>query len=253
MTDLRRYRRLATLRGVGLTDVIEQRPPDWWRHPDGLALDDFYRRCLSQGLLYHQDQGRGTLPASLIEEIRALAQPPIPWDVELARWFDERFPPLETVRSYAHPSRRQSSSPDIPRPRHVVPPYGRDGRTFGAVLDTSDSMDRVLLARALGAIASYSLSRDVPLARVVFCDAAPYDQGYMAPDDIAGAVRVRGRGGTVLQPGIDLLEGAPDFPAMGPIVIITDGYCEPFLRVRREHAYLVPEGHRLPFPPRGNV
>ena len=28
------------------------------------------------------------LPAGLIEEIRALAMPPIPWDVKLARWFD---------------------------------------------------------------------------------------------------------------------------------------------------------------------
>jgi predicted metal-dependent peptidase len=253
VTDMRRYRRLSTLRGVGLTDVIEQHPPDWWRHPDGLALDDFYRRCLSQGLLSHQNQGRGTLPAALIEEIRALDQPPIPWDVELARWFDERFPPLEKVRSYARPSRRQSSTPDIPRPRYTVPSESWEARTFGVVLDTSGSMDRVLLARALGAIAGYSLARDVPLARVVFCDAAPYDQGYMAPDEIAGAVRVKGRGGTVLQPGVDLLEAAHDFPADGPILIITDGFSEPYIRVRREHAYLVPEGHRLPFPPRGDV
>jgi len=36
-------------------------------------------------------------------------------------------------------------------------------------------MDRLLLAKALGAIASYSISRDVPLARVVFCDALPYE------------------------------------------------------------------------------
>lgn len=253
MTDMRRYRRLATLRGVGLTDVIERRPPGWWCHPDGMALDDFYRRCLSQGLLHHQDQGRGTLPAGLIEEIRALEQPGIPWDVELARWFDEHFPLIDKTRSYARPSRRQSSTPDIPRPRHVVPPHGQEGRTFGVVLDTSGSMDRVLLAKALGAIAGYSISRDVPLARVIFCDAAPYDQGYMAPEDIAGAVRVKGRGGTVLQPGIDLLEGTDDFPADGPILIITDGYCEPYIRVRREHAYLLPEGNRLPFPPKGKV
>lgn len=42
---------------------------------------------------------RGTLPAGLIEEIRSLAQPPIPWDVRLAYWFDERFPPPERRRS----------------------------------------------------------------------------------------------------------------------------------------------------------
>ncbi|MFF5489717.1 hypothetical protein [Streptomyces virginiae] len=39
-------------------------------------------------------------------------------------------------------------------------------------------------------------ARDVPAARVVFCDAAPYDAGYVPSTEIAGRVRVRGRGGT---------------------------------------------------------
>ncbi|MDR2688539.1 MAG: VWA-like domain-containing protein, partial [Azoarcus sp.] len=129
-----------------------------------------------------------------------------------------------------------------------------DGRTFGVVLDTSGSMDRALLATALGAIASYSAARDVPAARVVFCDAEAYDQGYMKPEDIAATVKVRGRGGTVLQPGIDCLERADDFPKDAPILIITDGYCEDHLILHgREHAYLIPEGARLPFPPKGKV
>ena len=131
-------------------------------------------------------------------------------------------------------------------------PDATDGRTFGVVLDTSGSMDRHLLARALGAIASYSASRDVPAARVIFCDAHAYDEGYLSPDQIAGRVRVRGRGGTVLQPGVDLLENAQDFPGEGPILIITDGQCDR-LRVAREHAFLLPEGRHLPFPPKGKV
>jgi hypothetical protein len=65
-------------------------------------------------------------------------------------------------------------------------------------------------------------------------------------------MQVRGRGGTVLQAGVDLLERADDFPVDGPILIITDGYCD-VVRVRREHAYLVPAGARLPFTPRGPV
>jgi predicted metal-dependent peptidase len=120
------------------------------------------------------------------------------------------------------------------------------------VLDTSGSMDRVLLGKALGAIASYSRARDVPAARVVYCDAAAYDAGYLAVDEIAGRVQVRGRGGTVLQPGVDLLERADDFPADGPILIITDGYCD-VVRVRRPHAWLLPAGSSLPFTPRGPV
>jgi predicted metal-dependent peptidase len=252
VTDMRRYRRLATLRGVGLGDMLDEGTPDWWAMGDGSDLDDFYRRCLSQGLIYHAEQGRGLLPAGLIEEIRALGQPPIPWDVELAKWFDNHFAPLEKVRSYARPSRRQSSTPDIPRPRWIPEPGAEDGRTFGVILDTSGSMDRELLAKALGAIASYSMSREVPAVRVIFCDAATYDQGYMPPEAIADRVKIKGRGGTILQPGIDLLETAEDFPKDGPLLIITDGVCDS-LRVRRSHAFLLPEGRHLPFVPMGEV
>lgn len=252
VTDMRRYRKLATLRGVGLGDMLEDGAPDWWATDDGLALDDFYRRCLAQGLVYHEQGGRGLLPAGLIEEIRALMQPPIPWDVELARWFDEYFPPLEKTRSYARLSRRQSATPDIPRPALVQAADAEDGRTFGVLLDTSGSMHRALLAKALGAIAGYSVAREVPAVRVVFCDAATYDQGYMPPDAIADRVQVHGRGGTVLQPGVDLLESAEDFPKTGPLLIITDGYCDR-LRIKRDHAFLLPEGRRLPFVPKGKV
>jgi predicted metal-dependent peptidase len=249
VTDLRRNRKLCTLRGNGLGDMLERNSPDWWSCPAGVTLDEWYRRALAQGLTFHESSGRGFLPANLVEEIRALAVPPVPWDVELARWFDHHFSPLEQNRTYARASRRQMATPDIARPRWVrdteVP-----SRTFGVVLDTSGSMDRHLLAQALGAIASYSQSRDVPMARVVFCDAHAYDAGYMAPDEIAGRVQVRGRGGTILQPGIDLLENTDDFPHAGPLLITTDGFCDR-LRVHREHAFLLPEGHGLPFPPRG--
>ncbi|GAA0652840.1 hypothetical protein GCM10009535_34040 [Streptomyces thermocarboxydovorans] len=113
-------------------------------------------------------------------------------------------------------------------------------------------MDRTLLGKVLGAIASYAEARDVPAARVVFCDAAPHDAGYLPVTEIAGRVRVHGRGGTVLQPGIDLLQRAEDFPPTAPVLVITDGYCD-VLRVRREHAYLIPRGARLPFTAKGPV
>jgi predicted metal-dependent peptidase len=252
VNDMRTYRKLATLRGVGLGDMLHRGRPDWWAVGEGLSLDEFYRRCLSQGLVYYYDEGRGLLPAGLVEEIRALDQPPIPWDVELARWFDHHFPPIPKVRSYARPSRRQSSTPDIPRPSWTTPPGAMDGRTFGVILDTSGSMDRKLLAKALGAIASYSLSRDVPAVRVVFCDAATYDQGYMSPETIAGRVKVRGRGGTILQPAVNLLEKAADFPKEGPLLIITDGQCDR-LQIHRDHAFLLPKGRHLPFVPKGDL
>ena len=249
VTDMRTYRKLATMRGVGLGDIIG----DFRNQSADGDLDDFYRRSLVQGLEYHKEQERGYLPAGLVEEIRALGHPPIPWDVELARWFDEQFTPIEKKRSYARPSRRQSSTPNIPRPSWVLSQAALDGRTFGVILDTSGSMDRALLASALGAIASYSYSRDVYAARVIFCDAQAHDAGFMKPEDIAGTVKVRGRGGTVLQPGVDMLTQTEDFPKDAPILVITDGECDKVILYGREHAFLVPQGARLPFVAKGKV
>ncbi|WP_179944898.1 hypothetical protein [Paenibacillus stellifer] len=113
-------------------------------------------------------------------------------------------------------------------------------------------MDTKQLGKALGTIASYSMARDVPLVRVIFCDAGVYDQGYIAPEVIADRMSVKGRGGTMLQPAIDLLEHAEDFPKTGPLLIITDGYCDR-LRIHREHAFLIPKGQHLPFVPKGKV
>ncbi len=250
---MRYYRKVATLRGVGLSDII---PGDenWWVRGDGVDLDAFYHRAIAQGLTYHQNENRGYLPEGLVEEIRSLSHPPIPWDASLARWFDEMFIPIEKKRSYARVSRRQSSTPDIPRASYIITDEMRNGRTFGVVLDTSGSMDRHLLALCLGAIASYSVSKEVLAARIVFCDAAAYDMGYISPSDIASNVLVKGRGGTILQPGIDLLLNSDDFPKDAPILIITDGYCESSLKLQnREHAFLVPYGNNLPFQPKGPV
>ena len=52
---------------------------------------------------------------------------------------------------------------------------------------------------------------------------------------------------------IDALEKAKDFPPSGPILVITDGYIEDNLKIRREHAFLIPNGNRLPFRPKGKI
>lgn len=207
---------------------------------DVQTLDDVYRRCLSQGLRCTAP-GRGLVPRGLYEEIESLFCPPVPWDVELARWMDEHVPyPHDPRRSYARASRRQSSTPDIPRPARYIPAEVRDACTFGVVLDTSGSMDRAMLGRALGAIASFAESRDVPAVRVVQCDARPYDRGVLTPSELRGAVSVQGRGGTVLQPAVGYLCARSDFPASAPIMILTDGVCEATIVCPREHCFVLP-------------
>ena len=126
-------------------------------------------------------------------------------------------------------------------------------RTFGVIIDTSASMQRDELGKALGAVVSYSQAQGVRRVRLVYCDAMPYDEGFVAIDSLATRVSVRGRGGTVLQPAVSLLETRPDFAKDAPILIITDGLCEDSLTVTHDHAFLVPPGGRLPFPTRKPV
>ena len=249
--DIRTNRKLRTLRGVGLGDILydDRNAIDPVK---GQKIDDFCKNALSIGLTYHQAQNRGFLPAGLIEEIQALYLPPIPWDVELARWFDGQFQPMEKYRSYARLSRRQSATPEIPRPSYVTRQEDLKDRTFGVIIDTSSSMDQRTLAKGLGAVASYAVEKDVPLVRVIFCDALPYDAGYLSPEEIADRVQVQGRGGTVLQPAVDFLTKQVDFPREAPILIITDGFCDR-LKVTREHAYLMAKYGRAPFNPKGPV
>jgi predicted metal-dependent peptidase len=161
--------------------------------------------------------------------------------------------PGALARARARPSRRQSTTPDIPRPRFVEPDDERATRTFGVIVDTSGSMERNDLGKALGAIVAYSQAQGVKEVRLVYCDAQPYDEGYVAIDSLASRVRVRGRGGTVLQPAVDLLQSRADFPKDSPVLIITDGLCESDLQVARDHAFLVSAGGRLPFATRKPV
>ncbi|MBR2214858.1 MAG: hypothetical protein IJ849_03745 [Selenomonadaceae bacterium] len=247
--EFRRFSKLSTFRGYGKGDIIGGAV----KTTGATSLDDFFRSALQLGLEYHTKSQRGYIPAGLIAEIRALAMPPIPWDVELGYWFDLNFAPLTKSRTYARPSRRQGSTPDIPRPRYVTSEFAEYSRTFGVVIDTSGSMSAKLIGYALGAIASYAVAKEVPYVRVVFCDARAYDAGYLAPEDIAGHVAVKGRGGTLLQPGVDLLIGAKDFPKDAPILLITDGYIESSMKIRREHAFLLPQGHHLPFHSNGKI
>ena len=251
--EIRKYKKLDTFRGYGKGDIFGGNGPRFEGMGKGVSLDEFFKSALREGLDFHVANGRGYLPAGLVEEIRALSMPVIPWDVELARWFDDQFPPLEKHRSYARPSRRQGATPDIPRPSYALRSQDLESRTFGVVVDTSGSMSQKQLGMALGSIASYASAKDVPFVRIIFCDAKATDVGYLAPEEIAGKVKVTGRGGTILQPGVDCLEKATDFPVTGPILIITDGMIEHDLKIKREHAFLLPKGNKLPFHPKGKV
>lgn len=192
LKDIRKFSRMKTLRGYGKSDIFNGDGSNVTVDGlEGIDLDEFYRSALAQGLDYHNYHGRGYLPVGLIQEIKAMAEPPVPWDVELANWFDQHFQPLEKHHTYVRPSRRQGTTPDILRPRYVYSETGEIGRTFAVAIDTSGSMGSKLIAKALGAIASYAVSREVHQVRVVFCDAAAYDAGYLEAEAIADKVEIK--------------------------------------------------------------
>jgi len=89
--------------------------------------------------------------------------------------------------------------------------------------------------------------------RLVFCDAHSYDEGFVTIESLAARVSVRGRGGTVLQPAVDLLQTRRDFPRDAPILMITDGLCEHTRQVARDHAFLLTSSGRVPFVTRKPV
>jgi predicted metal-dependent peptidase len=253
LRQMRKLQKLKTFRGFGEVDILGERSPVWWRSGPGVDLDAFYRRSLAEGLELHLSSGhRGYLPGGLVEEIRALQQPPIPWDVKLAQWLDGFFQPIEYRRTFTCASRRQASTPDIPRPAWIRPEEPEVTRTFAVVLDSSGSMDRMLLGKAVGAIASYAMSREVAAVRLVLCDASPHDRGFLQPEELLGRVEITGRGGTILQPGIRCILEANDFPKDGPLLVITDGACDT-LYIPREHAFLLPEAASLPFQTRAPI
>jgi predicted metal-dependent peptidase len=251
VTDRRRYRRLATLRGAGTGDVLKPGESEDEAPWGATSLDEIIRGALRRGLDLHRGQGRGLLPGGLIEEIEAVLHPPPPWDVQLVVWADGVIADPEPRRSYARSSRRQGGATDIPRPGWLPLPELEPDRTFVVLLDTSASMDRKLLSRALGATAQLALSKGVRSLRLVFCDAAPVDAGWITPDELLGRVAIQGRGGTVLQDGIDMISRI-GLPEATPLLVITDGFCDP-LRIVRPHAFLVPAGMGLPFRPDGPV
>lgn len=217
-------------------------------------FEDACKEALLRGLELHESSGRGTLPAELIEEIRKLNQPAIPWQAKLADWISERILLDENKRSYARPSRRQGSTPDIPKPSYNKKQEDDIPlKTLGVIIDTSGSMSNSLLAKCLGAISSFSAANGIKYIRLVYCDAQPYDEGFVHVEQFENTLKVKGRGGTVIQPAVNYLLNTKDFPKDAPILIMTDGDCEPSLTIGREHAFLIPKGRRLPFMSKGSV
>jgi hypothetical protein len=101
-------------------------------------------------------------------------------------------------------------------------------------------------------VVGYAERHGVAFVRLVMCDTRPYDEGFIRLETLKRPYQIMGRGGTVLQPSIDLLQKSRDFPEDAPLLIVTDGQID-VLTIEREHAFLLPSQAELPFEPVGPV
>jgi hypothetical protein len=233
-------RKLATFAGDVKPDIIGM-------DAEPAGSDRFLLDALLRGYQIHTEAGRGALPHTLIDEIRSLEQPPLPWDVVLSRWFDEHVPPVERMRTYGRPSRRQSSTPEIARPRYIWPDDEIAQRgTFGLVIDASGALPAEMLAPVLGAISTYAVSRNVQRVRMIFSGSEVRDLGPIAADEILLNRPALPRSTPLLQPAVKLLEDARDFPNDAPLLVIS-GMPPDRVATTRTHAWLIPDSSRLPF------
>ena len=253
--NLKTTHKLITFAGEGVPDLLGMAVPESGDSaqapPAAAATPKDSERVLLDSLLrgyqIHTESGKGTLPYSLIEDMRQLESPPLPWDVQLAKWFDANVPPIERIRTYARPSRRQSSTPQIARPRYVWPDEENVQRsTFGLVIDSSGGIKAPMMAMVLGAISAYALSRNIAKVRIQIAGSEPVDKGMVAADEIAQDLVLAPRTSALLRPALENLERARDFADEAPILFVTSSFCDR-IQTPHTHAFLIPEGGRLPF------
>ena len=216
-TDLRRLRKLATLRGRGPRRHARRAAAARRRRRARCDLDEFYRRALATGLAYHEqrrprlaavragrgDPGAGAAAAAVGRAAGALVR-----GVRAA------------ARSRAAPTPGRPAARRPPRTSRARAGCARARRCRGARSASCSTPP----ARWTAGCSARRWARSPRTRRPATCRGPgwcsatppPTTPGYLAVEEIAGRVKVRGRGGTVLQPGIRLLERADDFPTDAP-------------------------------------
>ena len=245
----KRIKRISPFRQKGKTDMINRKAFSWWLEGDGRELDEFYRNSIDTGLDYVQQKQSTSdqelvIPASLCQEINAIIQPPLPWDTQLIKWLSPFFPHVEKQRTYTRLSRRQSATPNIPRPRWVNQPYASWERSMAIIIDTSQAIHPLELKKVLGIIRSYTISCNIQTVRLIYCDSQVHDQGYVNVDNLLHHIHIKGKGGLALQAAIDQLQACPIMPKHNPLLIISNGRIHK-LHIERQHAYLLLGSGRL--------
>jgi predicted metal-dependent peptidase len=178
---------------------------------------DIRRRVAIEYDAHQRRHGRGDTPGDAHRWAKRILEPTVRWEPLLAGavrraagWANGR-----TDYTYARPSRRQSSSPRI-----LLPGMRRPVPRVAVVVDTSGSVDDVLLGRALGEVdgALRALGVSDSHVAVYSCDAAVHQVQRVRR---ARDARLAGGGGTDMRVGIRAAHEQRPRPDV--IVVFTDG------------------------------
>ena len=165
-----------------------------------------------------EQAARGTVPAGWRRWADRTLDPQVDWREELRSVVRRTAATVAGLRdsSYSRPSRRSSAVPGVvlPAMRQPRPPAVR------VVVDTSGSMDEVMLARCLAEIGAICdrVARSRGSVEVIACDASAAQVQAVRS---AAAVTLVGGGGTDLRVGLEA--AAQRRPPADLVVVLTDG------------------------------
>ncbi|MBF8194297.1 hypothetical protein ITP53_53290 [Nonomuraea sp. K274] len=156
-------------------------------------------------------EARGGLPGGWRRWAEARLRPEVDWWARLAalvrRGLAEAAGRVDY--SYRRPSRRAAAAPSI-----VLPALVRPSPRIAVVVDTSGSVGRTTLERALGELDGVLRAAGHPWIEVICCDAEAHPAQRVRA---AHQVQLTGGGGTDLRPGFDAAAGAD------VMIVLTDG------------------------------
>lgn len=161
---------------------------------------------------------RGDTPGDAARWVRRMTEPKLPWEHLLAQaarrgagWTSGHTHP-----TYTRPNRRAASTPGVVRPG-----WRRPNPIVACVVDTSGSVDDVLLGRAMAEVDGALRGLGVPGAdlTVLACDAAVHTVQRLRKASDASLV---GGGGTDLRVALRAVERLR--PRATLVVVFTDGY-----------------------------
>ena len=248
----RRTWKLATMRGPGACDILPRRlagpdDPAW-----GVDLDEFYRRCLADGLDYHRGQGRGLLPPGSSRRF--------------APWRSPRSPGTSNWRAGSTIiSRRWSAAAPTPgraaaspRRRTFPGPAGTCRRSSCRAGPSASSSTPA--ARWTGGSSGRPSAPSPPTRSPGTCRPCAWSSATPRRTTTAGCTRSTSPDGCgsaaaaapFCSPASTCYRTRRISPKDGPILVITDARIDR-VRIKRDHAFLIPAGAVLPFPARGPV